>query len=236
MRLYDRMSYSKIINENTSPHDQMKERLTWDNMKTNPDKFSILRRKLENMEQEKTKREALATLTSIFDPFGMITPVTLKMDMFVQEFGKRKKKIEERRSSEEITTWKGIMTDLDGIPSIHLPRSVGKGSSLLLGFCDYSSKAYATKTYLHTIKNDKIAVRLTFLRQEIHRRRNPPSQVQNRCSYWLVHGAYVLKLKKQDESMLKVCFGQISQFVLQWIKNRDRTSFFVKNQITEIIN
>ena len=94
----------------------MKERVTCDNMNTNPDKFSILTRKLENMEQEKTKREALATLTSIFDPFGMITPVTLKMDMFLQEFGKRKKKIEERRSSEEITTWKGIMTDLDGIP------------------------------------------------------------------------------------------------------------------------
>ena len=42
-------------------------------------------KKLENTEQAKTKLEVLATLASIFDPLGMITPVTLKMKMFLQE-------------------------------------------------------------------------------------------------------------------------------------------------------
>ena len=66
----------------------MKERVTkvlrliWN---TSTDEFFISTRKLENTEQAKTKREVLATLASIFDPLGMITPVTLKMKMFLQE-------------------------------------------------------------------------------------------------------------------------------------------------------
>ena len=59
----------------------MKDRVTkvlgliWN---TSTDEFSISTRKLENTEQAKTKREVLATLASIFDLLGMITPVNLK--------------------------------------------------------------------------------------------------------------------------------------------------------------
>ena len=82
------ISNSKFVNENTSPDDLMEERVTkvlgliWN---TTTDEFSISTKKLENTEQAKTKLEVLATLASIFDPLGMITPVTLKMKMFLQE-------------------------------------------------------------------------------------------------------------------------------------------------------
>ena len=59
-------------------------------------------------------------------------------------------------------TWKGIMTDLNRISSIHVPRFTGNGSSQLLRFCDLSSKAYATISYLRAIKDDKITVSLIF--------------------------------------------------------------------------
>ena len=68
----------------------------------------------------------------------------------------------ERLSSEKMTTWKGIITDLQGIFSIHLTRFVRNGSSQLLCFCDSSSKAYATAIYLRTIKNDEITLSLVF--------------------------------------------------------------------------
>ena len=92
----------------------------------------------------------------------MITPVTLKMKLFLQELWEKEKEGDERLSSEEITTWKGIMTDLNGISSMHLPRFVRNGSNQLLSFCDSSSKAYATAIYRRTIKNDKITVNLFF--------------------------------------------------------------------------
>ena len=92
MNLHDRISNSKIVSKNTSLEDQLKERYfctwvqgTWTNMNANLDEFSISTRKLKNMEQKnkKTKRDDLATLTSNFDPLGIITPVTLKMEIFL---------------------------------------------------------------------------------------------------------------------------------------------------------
>ena len=165
MNLRDWISNSKFVSENTSPDDLMKERVTkvlgviWNR---SIDEFSISTKKLENIEQAKTKREVLAILASIFDPLRMITPVTLKMKLFLQELWEKEKEGDERLSSEEIITWKGIMTDLNGISSMHLPRFVRNGSNQLLSFCDSSSKAYATAIYRRTIKNDKITVNLFF--------------------------------------------------------------------------
>ena len=156
MNLRDWIFNSKFVNENASSEDQMKERVTKVlglNWNTNTDELSISTRKLENIEQAKTKREVLTTLASIFYPLGMITPATLKMKLFLQELWKKGKEWDERLSSEEITTWKGIMTDLNGISSIHLPRFVGNASSQLLCFCESSSKAYATAIYLRILQS-----------------------------------------------------------------------------------
>ena len=156
INLRDWIFNSKFVNENASSEDQMKERVTKVlglNWNTNTDELSISTRKLENIEQAKTKREVLTTLASILYPLGMITPATLKMKLFLQELWKKGKEWDERLSSEEITTWKGIMTDLNGISSIHLPRFVGNASSQLLCFCESSSKAYATAIYLRILQS-----------------------------------------------------------------------------------
>ena len=156
MNLRDWIFNSKFAKENTSSEDQMKERVTKVlglNWNTNTDELSISTRKLENIEQAKTKREVLTTLASTFYTLGMITPATLKMKVFLQELWEKEKEWDERLSSEEITTWKGIMTDLNGISSIHLPRFVGNASSQLLCFCESSSKAYATAIYLRILQS-----------------------------------------------------------------------------------
>ena len=56
------------------------------------DEFYISTKRLENIEQKKKKKgkeKVLATLTSIFNPLGMITPITLKMKLFLQELWKK---------------------------------------------------------------------------------------------------------------------------------------------------
>ena len=217
----------------------MKERVTkvlrliWN---TSTDEFSISTRKLENTEQAKTKREVLATLASIFDPLGMITPVTLKMKLFLQELWEKEKEWGERLSSEEITTWKGIMTDLNEISSIHLPRFVGNGSSQLLCFCHSSSKAYATAIYLRTIKNNKIEINLVFSKA-----RNAPNKKLTIPRLELMSALigtrslrFVAKAMRL-ENVEKILWTD-SQGALQWIKNRENTSVFVRNRVIEIIN
>ena len=54
------------------------------------------------------------------------------MKLFLQELLEKEKEWDERLSSDEITTWKGIMADLNGISTVHLPRFGGNGSSQLL--------------------------------------------------------------------------------------------------------
>ena len=107
VNLRDWISNSKFANENTSPDDLMKERVTkvlgliWN---VTADGFSISTKKLENIEEAKTKLHVLASLASIFDPLSMKTPVTLQMKLFLQELWKKEKERNERLSSEEITT------------------------------------------------------------------------------------------------------------------------------------
>ena len=216
MNLRDWISNSKFVNENTIPDDLMKERVTkvlgpiWNT------------KKLENIEQTKTKREVLATLASIFDPLGMITPVALKMKLFLQESWEKEKEWDERLSSEKITIWRGIMTDLSGIS--------------FLCFYDSSSKAYATAIYLRTIKNDKITVNLVFSKA-----RNAPKKELTIPRLELMSvliGTRSLRFVTKAmrlENAEKISWTD-SQCLLQWIKNRDNISAFVRNRVTEIIN
>ena len=225
MNLGDWISNSKFVNENTSPDGLMKERVTkvlgliWN---TSTDEFSISTKKLENIEQTKTKREVLATLASIFDPLGMITPVPLKMKLFLQELWEKEKEWDGRLSSEEITIWRGIMTDLSGIS--------------FLCFYDSSSKAYATVIYLRTIKNDRITVNLVFSKA-----RNAPKKKLTIPRLELMSvliGTRSLRFVAKAvrlENAEKILWTD-SQRVLQWIKNRENISAFVRNRVTEIIN
>ena len=107
MNLRDWISNSKFVNENISPDDQMKERVTkvlglvWN---TNADELSISTKKLGNIEQAKAKKRSSGCFSLSFGyPLG-ITPVTLKMKLFLQELWEEEKEWDEGLSSEEMTT------------------------------------------------------------------------------------------------------------------------------------
>ena len=196
----------------------------------------IQQKKLENIEEAKTKKEVLTTLASIFDLLCMITPVTLKMKLHLQELWEKEKERDERLSSEEITTQKGFMADLNGIFPIHLPRFAGIGSTELLCFCHLSSKAYATAIYLLTIKNNKITVILVFSKVI-----NAPKKKLTTPKLELMSVligtrslSFVAKVMRLENAE-KILWTDF-QCILQWIKNRENTSVFVRNLITEIIN
>ena len=142
----------------------------------NTDKFSIWTKKLENIEQAKTQQEVQTILASTFDPLGMITPGTLKMKLFLQELLEKEKEWDERLSSDEITTWKGIMADLNGISTVHLPRFEGNGSSQLLFLWFIEKSICNCHLPVHNKEWQNYSQFGFFLRQEMHQRRNLPSQ------------------------------------------------------------
>ena len=129
------------------------------------------------------------------------------------------------------------MTDLNGISSTLLLRFVGNGCcSQLLCFCDSSNKAYATAIYLRTIKNDKITVNLVFSKA-----RNAPKKkltIPRLALMPVLIGTRSLhfRAKAMRLEIAEKTLWTDSQCLLQWIKNRENTSIFVRNRVTEIIN
>ena len=125
---------------------------------------------------------------------------------------------------------------VEWISSIDLPRYVGNGSSQLLCCCDLSSKAYAAVIYLCTIKNNKITISLLFSKA-----RNAPKNkvtIPRLEVMSVLIGTRSLRFAAKPmrlENAEKILWTD-SQSVLHWIKSRENTSVFVRNQITEIIN
>ena len=127
------------------------------------------------------------------------------------------------------------MTDFSGIFSIHLPRFVGNGFNQLLCFCDSSSKAYATAIYLRTIKDSNITgLGFSKARNALEKKFTIP-RLELMSVLTVTRSLRFVAKAMRLENAEKVLWMD-SQCVLQWIKNWEDTSVFVRNRVTGIIN
>ena len=102
------------------------------------------------------KREGLAATMSTSNPLSWLTPSTIVMKIFLQEFWEKGKEWDEKMSDEEIKRWKEIIGGFEYITDIHVPRFAGNGPAQLLCFCDASNKVYATAIYLRNISDGTV--------------------------------------------------------------------------------
>ena len=94
-----------------------------------------------------TKREILATIASIYDPLGLMSPTIIKLKIFLQELWEREMDWDDPLDEADIERWKVLTKDLKDLSTIQVPRFIGYKGAQLLGFCDTSKKAYATAIY-----------------------------------------------------------------------------------------
>ena len=99
-----------------------------------------------------TKRAVLQDLSKVFDPLGVLTPVTISAKLFMQQLWQHKLNWNEPLTPELITQWHDIATNLKQTPTYMIPRLYLQfNSSDQLGlhvFVDASMKAYGTAAYL----------------------------------------------------------------------------------------
>ena len=104
-----------------------------------------------------TKRIVLRTIAKIYDPLGLCSPVTLKGKLIFQELCRRNISWDQNISDDLLKLWNLWTNDLilakDFVVSrCYEPRKILKSS--LIGFCDGSTKAYATAVYLRNELED----------------------------------------------------------------------------------
>ncbi|XP_029155926.1 uncharacterized protein LOC114928760, partial [Nylanderia fulva] len=106
----------------------------------------------------KTKREVLSAISKLFDPLGLISPISIRAKLIMQGTWSSNLNWDDQLTHEIQQAWDAYADDLKEIHAIEIPRRVISSSNAnqfyLHAFCDASLKAYGACVYLQTIDND----------------------------------------------------------------------------------
>ena len=113
-----------------------------------------------------TKRNVLKIVAKIFDPQGLITPVTAQLKVFLQKLFKENLAWDETWPNKFREEWSGLVSKLNEVEEIAVPRyyfgpfDEKPAEVELFGFCDSSESAYAASVYAKVTINGKSRVSL----------------------------------------------------------------------------
>ena len=112
-----------------------------------------------------TKRGILSTIARLYDPIGLLTPVTFLMKNFIQEIWKLSLDWDDSIPLHLQTMWDQIISELPTLNQLRIPRFVRTTNDAqiqIVGFADASEKGYAACLYIRT-RNPRSEAWSTFL-------------------------------------------------------------------------
>ena len=97
-----------------------------------------------------TKRKALSICSKVYDPLGLLSPITLKAKLFLQDLWKTKVGWDEGLDDATIDRFNLFISEYNQLHTIRFPRctSPKQVDCMLHIFCDASAKAYGAVMYL----------------------------------------------------------------------------------------
>jgi hypothetical protein len=117
---------------------------------------------LRNLEKY-TKREILSVIASIFDPFGVLAPVTITAKLFMQTLWQSKVKWDDSLNDQLIREWLDFSNQLPSLELISIPRCVicERPSNIEIhGFADASERACGGAVFIRTTTENHMSVHL----------------------------------------------------------------------------
>lgn len=189
-----------------------------------------------------TKRSVVSTVGKIYDPLGVLAPVTINFKIFFQELCQAGLTWDEPLQGTLLEKWTKLISSLKG-PPIHLHRCYHQRntepitSHQLIGFCDASTAAYAAVVYL--VMNTPTTRKASLV---VAKTRVAPTHTQTVPRLELLAAFLLAKLITNVAHMLEslvslqpsLCYTD-SQIVFHWIHGRDKTwKPFVQNRVREI--
>lgn len=188
-----------------------------------------------------SKRNLLAYIHSVFDPHGLLSPVTVSAKLLYQKVCNRKVKWEDKLNEEEMQNWDKISKTWDNC-HYSFPRNIDYGGKKDLHcFVDASMNCYAAVIYLRSqIDSDFIKSHLIFSKNRI----KPLDKNLTIPRLELLTAVIGFRAVKFVQQELKLDIENItiwsdSQIALYWIgtpynDKKFENNKFVKNRLMEI--
>ena len=201
------------------------------------DTLSIPLQALEGFDKILTKGDVLKRVASVFDPLGIVSPLLLKVKLFLQNLWKDKKDWDEPLSTDQVAECSALFSTFQRVVNVRIPRYIGWGSDSLCDlhvFTDASSIAYCAVVYMSVIKENKNRVSLIFSKT-----RMAPIRAVSIPRLGLLAVTIGCRAVKFVESQLhlpirKRVLWTDSQCVLYWLRTMKILTTFVENRIKEI--
>ena len=184
--------------------------------------------------QVTTKREALQSISRIYDPLGFFSPATLNGKLFIKELWEQELDWDETFSESQQQEWHKLYEELTPLSSLPIPRYIGGDEYKLFCFTDASVKAYSAAVYLYSVVGGTANVNLVFSKAPVA----PTKQLSiprlellgvligTRCLNYVTQHLQV--------PLTERILWTDSQCVLHWLKSHKPLPVFVQNRLKEI--
>ena len=195
-------------------------------------------------DSDPTKRSVVSATARFFDPFGVVSPVTILFKMFAQQLCEAGVGWDEFLTGDLLKKWKRLLAVMKDAPTISFSRCFYRDplcsiqSAKLVGFCDASSRAYAAVVYLKVVSDtNQVDIRFVAAKTRVAPTNSPTIPRLELLSALLlsklidsVHSALQQELQLNDPT----CFTD-SKVALYWIQGTNHEwKQFVENRVNTI--
>ena len=180
-----------------------------------------------------TKREILKWSSSIFDPLGLISPVTISAKLFLQQLWQEHLEWDTALSEKLCKSWHQIASDVVQATQMSFPRQCITFSptteATLHIFADASPKAYGAVAYLQQGMNSSLVMSKTRA-APLKRLSLPKLELMAAVLATRLYLFITTSLNMKSSAYL----WSDSQIVLFWIDSKKKLKPFVNNRVSEI--
>ncbi|XP_076381801.1 uncharacterized protein LOC143260421 [Megalopta genalis] len=186
-----------------------------------------------------TKRHILATIAKIFDPLGLLGPVTIRAKIIMQQLWQLKIDWDESLPANIHTEWTEYERSLQELNQIEFGRHVSLRSAERLeihGFCDASERAYGACLYARAINaRGQIQTSLICAKSRVAPLKTVTLARLELCGAVLLTSLYETVRDAITQDIHATVFWTDSTIVLNWLNKPPSTlKTFVANRVADI--
>ena len=183
-----------------------------------------------------TKREALQETAKIFDPLGLLQPVTAAAKILIQELRQEGIDWDEPLPPSLDQKWRVLAKEIGNATKLEFPRRyftsdvcVDGNDTELHVFADTSQKAYGATAYL--VRGNQSSLAMTKSRVDPTRKQLTLPELELMAALTAARLASYLQEQLQ---VTRVTLWSDSQIVLHWLNSTKILKPFISNRIQEV--